>query len=185
MSITIQDLIFSYPDKTIFKNYSVKFDNGVFYSLTAPSGKGKTTLFRLITGLEKPDSGKIDIIGKLAYMFQEDRLFPNLTVLENIMLTSDNKDSAKAVLQVLGIIDEANSYPDSLSGGMKRRVALARTLLAKSDNVILDEPFVGLDEAARDKAIELIKKMCYGKTLIISTHDPSEREFCDEHVILM
>lgn len=184
MSIKIQNLSFSYSDKVIFKNLSCEFHDGKFYSISAPSGKGKTTLFRLITGLEKPHSGKIEINGKIAYMFQEDRLFPNLTVLENIKLADCGDYYAECILEALGLLDEANSYPDALSGGMKRRVALARTLLAKSDNVILDEPFVGLDEKTRDSAIALIEKTCRGKTLIIATHDENERKFCDEHIVI-
>jgi len=184
MSINIYDLSFSYQNKEIFNSFSKEFKSGVFYSVSAPSGKGKTTLFRLITGLEKPHKGKIEINGKTAYMFQEDRLFPNLTVLENVKLAEAGDYYAECVLEALGLSTEINSYPESLSGGMKRRVALARTLLAKSDNVILDEPFVGLDEKSRDDAIALIQKMCRGKTLIIATHDENERKFCDEHIVI-
>ena len=184
MSIILKNISFSYPEKIIFDSFSKEFRDGVFYSVSAPSGKGKTTLFRLITGLEKPEQGSIEVNGKIAYMFQEDRLFPNLTVLKNAKLAESGECFAEYVLEGLGILDEANAYPDELSGGMKRRVALARTLLAKSDNVILDEPFVGLDEKTRDDAIALIQKMCHGKTLIIATHDENERKFCDEHVIL-
>ena len=184
MSIKIENLNFSYPGKIIFNNYSKEFRDSTFYSVSAPSGKGKTTLFRLITGLEKQYSGKIEIKGKIAYMFQEDRLFPNLSVLENVKLADCGESSAEDTLEALGILNEANSYPEALSGGMRRRVALARTLLAKSDNVILDEPFVGLDEKTRDDAIALIQKMCKGKTLIIATHDENERKFCNEHLTL-
>ena len=182
MSIILKNVSFSYPDKTIFDGFSKEFRDGVFYSVSAPSGKGKTTLFRLIAGLEQPEQGSIEVNGKTAYMFQEDRLFPNLTVLKNVKLAESGEYFAEYVLEGLGILDEANAYPDELSGGMKRRVALARTLLAKSDNIILDEPFVGLDVQTREKAIVLIKKICKGKTLLIATHDPDERAFCDEHI---
>ena len=184
MSIKLENLSFSYSDKEIFKDLSLEFKNGVFYSVSAPSGMGKTTLFRLIAGLEKLQDGKIEISGKLAYMFQEDRLFPNLTVMENVRLAESGMLSPEEILDELGIIGEINSYPDELSGGMKRRVALARTLLAPSENIILDEPFTGLDEEIRGKAIALIKRVCVGKTLLLATHDESEREFCTEHIAL-
>ena len=184
MSISLQNVVFSYSDKEIFNNISLEFENGVFYSISAPSGMGKTTLFRLISGLEKPKSGRIIVQGPLAYMFQEDRLFPNLTVIENARLAECGILSVEQILDELGLSDELNSYPDELSGGMRRRVALARTLLAPSDNIILDEPFTGLDDIAREKAIGLIKRVCSDKTLLLATHDESEREFCAEHITL-
>ncbi len=184
MSILIQDLHFSYPEKTIFNGFSYEFSDGVFYSVSSPSGKGKTTMFRLIAGLERADTGTIQVNGRLAYMFQEDRLFPNLTVIENAGLAESGEYSAEEILLRLGLKDEMNAYPDELSGGMRRRVALARTLLAPSQNIILDEPFTGLDETARSNAIKLVEELCQSKTLLIATHDETEREFCAQHVTL-
>lgn len=184
MSIIIRDLHFSYPDKVIFNGFSQEFSDGVFYSVSSPSGKGKTTLFRLIAGLERAESGTVQVNGRLAYMFQEDRLFPNLTVLENVRLAESGEYSAEEILSRLGLKGENNAYPDELSGGMKRRAALARTLLAPSQNIILDEPFTGLDEDARRNAIELVGELCQSKTLLIATHDETEREFCTQHVTL-
>ena len=184
MSIIIRDLCFSYPEKEIFNGFSFEFSDGIFYSVSSPSGKGKTTLFRLIAGLEKADGGTIQVNGRLAYMFQEDRLFPNLTVLENARLAQSGEYSAEEILSGLGLQDEYHAYPDELSGGMRRRVALARTLLAPSQNVILDEPFTGLDEDTRSNAIELVGKLCRNKALLIATHDEAEREFCAQHVTL-
>ena len=184
MSITLQNVSFSYTDKEIFNSLTLHFKDAVFYSVSAPSGMGKTTLFRLIAGLEKPSEGTLRVEGRLSYMFQEDRLFPNLTVLENARLSDCGAFSAEEILDELGIIGEKDSYPDELSGGMKRRVALARALLAPFDSIILDEPFTGLDEETRDRAIALIKRVCVGKTLLIATHDETERQFCHEHIEL-
>lgn len=184
MSIIIKNLSFSYPSKAIFQEYSKEFKDGTFYYLSSPSGKGKTTLFRLIAGLEKKYQGTIDVFGKVSYVFQENRLFRNFTVLENAELVSSKKHCAKDVLTRLGLEKEMNSYPDELSGGMLRRVALARALLAPFENLLLDEPFTGLDEETRDKAIELIVEMCKGKTVIIATHDDNDAEFCHEKIYL-
>jgi ABC-type nitrate/sulfonate/bicarbonate transport system ATPase subunit len=184
MSIIIKNLSFSYPDKQIFSDFSKEFSDGIFYSITAPSGKGKTTLFRLISGLEKSSEGSIEVTGHLAYMFQEDRLFPNLTVLENARLAQSGEFSPEEILDELGLLSEKDAYPNELSGGMKRRVALARTLLAPSQNIILDEPFTGLDDITKLRAISLITRVCHGKTLLISTHDEAERTFCNEDIVL-
>ena len=184
MSIILKSISFSYPEKRIFENFSAQFNDGVFYSVSAPSGKGKTTLFRIISGLEKVSSGKVEVNGKLAYMFQEDRLFPHLTVLENVKLAESKEYDAEEILEKLGLKGENNAYPDELSGGMRRRVALCRTLLAPSQNIILDEPFTGLDEETRDRAISLIADMCKSKTLLLSTHDEAEKVMCKEHILL-
>ncbi len=184
MSIKVSDIFFSYPDKEIFKGFSKDFNAGVFYSLTAPSGGGKTTLFRLIAGLEKQSSGEIHVSGKTVYMFQEDRLFPTLTVLENVEIASTGDVSPEFVLKELGLFEERNSYPSELSGGMRRRVALARALISNGDNLLLDEPFTGLDDATKKKCMALIKKLCSDKTVIVATHDEEEKKLCTEHITI-
>lgn len=184
MSINIKDLYFSYPSKPIFQGYSQEFKSGTFYYLSSPSGKGKTTLFRLISGLEKKYKGTIETLGKVSYVFQENRLFKNFTILENVKLVSCKKYSSRDVLTRLGLEKEMHSYPDELSGGMLRRVALARALVAQFDILLLDEPFTGLDDIARDNAIELILEICKGKTVIIATHDDDDAKFCDEKIYL-
>ena len=184
MSITIKNLSFSYPDKEIFKGFNFEFKNGVFYSLSAPSGKGKTTLFRLIAGLEKPDSGSITTDGKTSYMFQENRLFPSLSLKENLKLVCSDEKRIKTILERLDLTNEENSYPDELSGGMKRRVSLARTLLYGGDNFVFDEPFTGLDEETKSRAVDLIKEICHEKTIILVTHNDDEKTFCHEHITL-
>ena len=113
--------------------------------------KGKTTLFNAIAGVLKPSAGEVDLCGKkVAYMFQEDRLFSDFTVLENVTCVTEEADSdielSKTILKELGLENEIFSYPDDLSGGMCRRVALARTLVYNGDIVLLDEAFKGLDE---------------------------------------
>lgn len=184
MSIIIKNLSFAYDGKEIFKNFSKEFESGVYYSLSAPSGKGKTTLFRLIAGLEKAQSGALDVKGGVSYMFQEDRLFENLTVFENLNLVTCEKSLIEETLKDLNLFDERHAFPDELSGGMKRRIALARALLYPAENILLDEAFTGMDDKTKTLALDLILKTCKGKTLIIASHDNVQNTFCHETVIL-
>ena len=158
MSITLQNVSFSYTDKEVFNNLTLHFKDAVFYSVSAPSGMGKTTLFRLIAGLEKPSEGTLRVEGKLSYMFQEDRLFPNLTVLENARLSDCGAFSAEEILDELGIIGEKDSYPDELSGGMKRRVALARALVNNPPILLADEPTGNLDPKNSWEIMKLLEE---------------------------
>lgn len=147
--------------------------------LTAPSGAGKTTLARLLLGLETPDSGTIQLTGRLAAQFQEDRLCPQLTAVQNVTLVCPpgpgSRQEAEAALQALGLAQQERHKPAAqLSGGQARRVALARAMLAPADGVILDEPFQGLDDEAKQTAIRWVKKTLAGRWLLLITHDAAE-----------
>ncbi len=170
----IENLSFSYEDKSVFKNFSCEISSPVT-CLTAPSGFGKTTLLRLIAGLENPNTGSISPLPqKPAFMFQEDRLFPWLTALQNVetVMPKGSENKAKELLIKVGLSENFNSYPDELSGGMKRRVALARTLAYEADLLLLDEPFKGLDIPLAQKMCSLIKNC--GVQTIVATHSPEE-----------
>ena len=184
MSIHIENLSFAYGKKEIFNDFSKDFDKGVFYSLSAVSGKGKTTLFRLIAGLEKAKSGTIEVEGGVSYMFQEDRLFENLTLLENLTLVCPDENLAEQLLTDLNLYAEKGTFARELSGGMKRRASLARALLYPAENVLLDEAFTGMDDNTKQLAINAIIKNCKGKTLIIASHDNVQNTFCNETLTL-
>ena len=139
-------------------------NEGEFLSIIGPSGCGKTSILSLIAGLIKPTSGTIKINGKdnssipnLGYMLQKDHLFPWRTIEKNVLLpleikkinTKENKQYALSLLDKDGLIDFRNKYPDQLSGGMRQRVALIRTLVSKPDILLLDEPFSALDYQTR------------------------------------
>ena len=174
--LKIENLTFAYDHKNIFKNLSLEIKNGEKIWLSGPSGVGKTTLVKLILGLLKPKSGKITNNMKPSAVFQEDRLLPFYTIMQNIELVGGNKEVIKEILSSLSIAETENLYPSSLSGGMKRRAAIARALSVEFDLLILDEPFNGIDENNLKLAIECIKKFTQNKTVILITHNPEEAE---------
>ena len=153
--IKIHDLSFAYGEKQIFGGFSLEIPDGARSCIFGGSGCGKTTLLRLITGLEEPADGSIETDGvRFSAVFQEDRLLPFKTVLENITLIGAEKETALYMLAQLGIAEAADKYPSELSGGMRRRAAIARALSAEYGCLILDEPFAGLDKENIEKGIE-------------------------------
>ena len=133
MTLEIKNLSKKYTKDYIFSNFSQKFDNTGLYLVVGESGRGKTTLLRLIAGLDKSFEGEISREGAVSVAFQEYRLFPTLSALENVYLENeDNKASAMALLLRLGLSEEAAvALPGELSGGMKQRVSLARAILKR------------------------------------------------------
>ena len=145
--------------------------------LWAPSGWGKTTLLRILMGLEMPTSGTVQGVGKVSAVFQEDRLCPQLTAVENVALVlpgpmDQYKKQIEKDFQQLGLDDAALSLPArKLSGGQKRRAALLRALWAESDTLLLDEPFTGMDPETMKKAAALLKARCQDRNVLLATHD--------------
>lgn len=169
------------------KNINLSINENEFIVLVGPSGCGKSTILSIIGDLEKKSSGQIKFKKKgmkVGYMFQEDALFPWLTVLENCMLglkvrgnvTSEEKKYVKSLLKKYGLANFEKSYPKELSGGMRQRVALIRTLAIKPDILLLDEPFSALDYQTRitvsDDVYKIIKEE--KKTAIMVSHDIGE-----------
>ncbi|MBE6124727.1 MAG: ATP-binding cassette domain-containing protein [Erysipelotrichaceae bacterium] len=168
----INNLDFSYDKKQIFHDYSLDLSDGIT-CLMGASGKGKTTLLKLMAGLLKPDNGTVDIDDrKVSFMFQEDRLLPWLNVRENVLLVTGREKETDELLQELGI--DGNLKISELSGGMARRVALARCLMFESDVLLMDEPFKGLDEELMKKVASIIVRQ--NKPTIVSTHSLDEVE---------
>jgi NitT/TauT family transport system ATP-binding protein len=143
----------------------------------APSGGGKTTLLRILLGLERPDSGTYGGIARWAAVFQEDRLLPHLDAMANLRfaLGSDlDPARAAALLEALGLDDAEGKPVRDYSGGMRRRLALARALLAPADALALDEPFTGLDRENRDRCLDHVRRLAAEKPVLLVTHDPAD-----------
>ena len=163
------------PGLDILQNIDLCFADQGIYALVDPSGTGKTTLFKLLCGLIKPTSGQIDgLQGKRIVMqFQEDRLLSWRSVLQNVMLAMacPQAEDARQILNAL-CIEDVETYPASFSGGMKRRVSLARAIACKAEILLLDEPFSGMDEALKARIAPYVRQAA--PLIIFSTHDLAE-----------
>ncbi len=170
--IEVRNVSKAYGDKQVLSGYSRVFEEGRLQRIEGPSGWGKSTLLRLIMGLEAPDAGEIlGVPEKIACVFQEDRLCEPFSALANVCITGASPEAAAECLSFLGLGADVHSKVSSLSGGMKRRVALARALLAESDLLVLDEPFKGLDAENRARAREAIERYAAGKTILLVNHE--------------
>ena len=180
------------------EDFSFKVEKGKFISIVGPSGCGKSTLLSILAKLEDKSSGEI-IFNKdnvvLGYMLQKDSLFPWLTILDNCLLgleikgikTKENISYVNRLLDSYGLTEFKDKYPSSLSGGMRQRVALIRTLAIHPDILLLDEPFSALDAMTRvalaDDLYKMIKKE--GKTVLMVTHDIAEAVSLSDIVIVL
>lgn len=169
--IEFKNACFSYDSKQILSNFNLVINKGDRICLWGDSGIGKTTILRLILGLEKITSGTlIRDNSKATVVFQEDRLLPFKNAEENIKMFADS-DKTNIIMDSLGISDFKNKYPSELSGGMKRRTAIARALAVEADIYIFDESFTGLDEDNILSAAKLINEITENKTVIFVTHN--------------
>ncbi len=177
--VAIRDVTMRYGEQVVLSHFSHRFSAGRAHCVMGPSGCGKTTLLRLIAGLETPESGEIEGVGRLAFLFQEDRLISHLSARRNaaLVLTGRGADArAGAALKALGLADSMDKPVRELSGGMARRVAIARAVLFESELLLLDEPFQGLDEETRAQAAAWVAARTAGRTVIAVTHDRKDAE---------
>ena len=177
--IVLEGITKAYGEHTVLKDLSLRFSAGSVSCVFAPSGAGKTTLLRLLSGLETPDAG--DIRGtdgiRFGVVFQEDRLLPWGSLLGNICFANRRLSRADVFEAMRAVnLSEPDQPASELSGGMARRVALLRALLAENDALLLDEPFKGLDEETRLQVIRFLLAKRNGRTVILVTHDLSEAE---------
>lgn len=177
----------SYADKTIFRDLSLSFDSGTVTCIRGESGCGKTTLLRIIAGLEKPDSGSVEKGDAVfAFVFQEDRLSENFNAVSNIHLVTGKrmkKDEILSHLEKAGLREYAFKPVSEFSGGMKRRLAIVRAVCYDADVILMDEPFKGLDGKMKISVMDYVKEHTKGKTLIYVTHDNEEEKYMGGNVI--
>lgn len=177
MDVILHEVCKSFGKNRVLDRLNWRFPGGQISCVQGPSGCGKTTLLRLIAGLEAPDSGEIRGADgkKISAVFQENRLLENLTAEKNILLTARpgfTRTDARNLLDELGLSDTAQRRTCELSGGMQRRVAVARALAADYELLLLDEPLTGLDSDARLRVLRRIQADLFGRSAIWITHDP-------------
>ena len=177
--LELKNVSLSYGDLRVLRDVSLRLDPGERIAVMGPSCCGKTSLLRVIAGLQSPDSGTVERTARrLSFVFQEPRLLPWLTAEENVRLVlpdAHQGEDAAAWLSRFGLGDAADKLPAELSGGMQQLVSLARALVCASDLLLLDEPFKALDATAKQNAISAVS----GGTdaaIILVTHDAREAE---------
>ncbi len=185
--LKLKNVSFSYGDKDILKGFSLEVSDGETVLLSGESGCGKTTVTRIILGLEKPTSGVVEAPENVSCVFQEDRLVPHLSVLHNVTLCAgkDKKETAEKLLFEAGLSGVIREKPAKLSGGMKRRVAIVRALAAMGDALILDEPFNGLDAETKETMIKMIRREAAGVPILLISHNAEDAELMDARVVNM
>ena len=171
----------SYGENSVLRGLNFALEASGMYCLMAPSGSGKTTLFRALLGLESCDAGSIIGVsaGDTSMMFQEDRLCEALSAVENVALVLPGRASRREVRELLSQILPATCLDQpvmELSGGMRRRVSLARAVVYPSTLLVLDEPFTGLDAQTRRQAIDFLLANRRGRTLLVATHGEQDAE---------
>ncbi len=184
--ITLKNVSKSYGGQKVLQNLSLEIKDGERVAVMGRSGAGKTTIINLILGLIKPTSGKvnIDAISQFGVVFQENRLIDSLSAKANVRVASKaeiSRESLDEVFSGIMLTDDITDKPvRELSGGEKRRTAIARALLCQCDAYIFDEPLKGIDAVTMESVIKTIRKMTEGKTFILITHSEEEAlALCD------
>lgn len=178
--IRFANVSLGFGGRAVFSDFSAEIPAEGVTVFRGPSGAGKTTLFRLLLGLQKPDKGAIEgfPFTKPAVVFQEDRLLPWASALDNVSLVSGFA-AAERTLHMLGLGENLRQLPRELSGGMRRRVAIARALSYGGDALFLDEPFTGLDEENKKIAVRAIQGAAV--PVYVITHDDAEAALFGDH----
>ena len=171
----IQHLCKAFDGKMVLDHVSLTLESGGTACLMAPSGRGKTTLLRCIAGLEAPDSGQItNLPERIAYVFQEDRLCDGFSAVDNIRLVTGKalgEGEIRRHLEELGLAGSLDQPVRELSGGMRRRVVISRAVCFGADLLLLDEPFKGLDDEARQQTADYILRHRGAAAILCVTHD--------------
>ncbi len=180
-----------YGENTVLDNVDITIRKGEVVALVGPSGTGKTTVLRLLAGLESASGGRTEVTGNTSVVFQEPRLIQALRVWKNVLLDDalkpDARERALAALRDVGLEDKLDSWPVSLSGGQAQRVAVARALYRRPDLMLLDEPFSALDAFTRRSIQSLVLKLWakYRFGVVIVTHDLDEALLLADRIVIL
>uniref|UniRef100_A0A7C4S6Z2 ABC transporter ATP-binding protein n=1 Tax=Geoglobus ahangari TaxID=113653 RepID=A0A7C4S6Z2_9EURY len=190
MALKIENIRKSYGDLKVLDGVSFEVREGEILCIVGESGCGKTTLLKIIAGIEKADSGKISIKdGRIGFVFQDVRLLPWKTVLGNIefVLGSMGMDKSKAreMVKLVGLEGFEDYYPKHLSGGMQQRVGIARAIAIDPDLLLMDEPFANLDALTKERMQCELLRIIRGKTVIFVTHDIDEAVYLADRVVIL
>lgn len=180
--IELRNISKSFDGKTVLEDVSLVIEKGKCTALTGASGKGKTTLMRIIAGLEAADSGEVIYreSPRISFVFQENRLIEHKSVLDNILTVAPDRERAEYFLRRTGLFGDRDKKARELSGGMKRRLAIARALSYGGELYFLDEPLRELDGETLRAVAELIKEEIAGKTAVLITHDEYSLELLSD-----
>lgn len=184
--LKFENVSFCYKSEPVFQNFSLSVNEGEATGVLGHSGCGKTTFMQLASGIIKPTSGKIVLFNanRPSFIFQEDRLLPWLSAAENLAFVGADADCISICLGKTGLSESADKFPNELSGGMSRRLSIARTLAFGGDCFFIDEPLHGLDIKTSAQILELIHSEISGKTALIITHSLEEAfVLCDRVLI--
>lgn len=192
MSLSVKNIFKNFEDKQVLNDFSYNFSDRGIYALMGESGIGKTTLLRIIAGLEKDYRGEVidGGVSKVSFCFQEHRLFPELTAIENVVFAiSDGKDTAvydnaTELLLKMGLgMEDISLLPEALSGGMKQRVSIARALMKDTPILLLDEPTKELDPQNASVVRELIYQESKKRLVILVSHNKEDSESLNATII--
>ncbi|MGB8455471.1 MAG: ATP-binding cassette domain-containing protein [Anaerocolumna sp.] len=190
MNICLRNITKQYEDTLVLNQVNLEIKEGKITCIMGPSGIGKTTLIHIIMGVVKADSGILEGLKdkRITAVFQEDRLCEGVGAIHNVKMVCDKKVSELQIKQdfnEVGLLDYENKKIRDLSGGMKRRVAMVRAVMAESDIIIMDEPFKGLDDKLKEQVIHYIKRKTKDRTLIVVTHNREEVEALGGELIVL
>lgn len=201
--IELNELTISYGELTAIENVSLQIDQGEFVTVIGPSGCGKSTLLRTIGGLQEPTTGIVRVDGEppsvaqkaaaIGFVFQDNALFPwknaleNITFLRRMANKPPDTEGARDLLERVGLGEFIDAHPTELSGGMKQRVAIARTLHLGAEVLLMDEPFGELDELTRDEMSVEVRRLWRetSKTVVFITHSVPEAVLLGDRCVVM
>jgi len=187
MLLKIDGLTKKFDGETVINDLTYSIEGKFFLTILGSSGCGKTTLLRILSGVLKPDGGTVRLSSEhLAFVFQDDRLIPWITARENIEIASPGCD-VNGYLRLVGLEDHGGKYPSQMSGGMKRRLNIARAIAFEPDLILMDEPFNSLDVVMKDHLLEEIKEIWHERKLsiVMVTHDPREAARLSTEIMLV